>query len=81
MSKSNHITITLPRPVVAKPVSAAALAEVAIKRHMKETGSDRADVLVDLLTDLMHWAKIEGQDFNAALATAQMHARCELGEE
>lgn len=34
---------------------------------------DQDAALTDLLTDVMHWAKSTGHDFDAALKSAEMH--------
>lgn len=50
-------------------------AGVAIDAFQKATGTDREDVLCDLLTDLMHWADRQDFDFEAAFWRAEDHYR------
>lgn len=47
--------------------------EAAIATEIAQTGTDRETALVDLLADLMHWARAENQSFDDALSTARMH--------
>ena len=50
-------------------------AGVAIDAFQEATGTDREDVLCDLLTDLMHWADRQDFDFEAAFWRAEDHYR------
>lgn len=50
-------------------------AGIAIDEFQKATGTDREDVLCDLLTDLMHWADRHRFDFEAAFWRAEDHYR------
>lgn len=56
-------------------------AEQCIKKFMNSTRCDREDALQDLLTDLMHWAGAEGQDFRQTLANAAGNYIDECREE
>lgn len=51
----------------------AAWAETAILAFTRMSGTEREESLVDLLTDLMHWARFSNFDFDAALDLARMH--------
>jgi len=48
-------------------------AETTIVELCVSTGSTMNDAVTDLLTDLMHWAKLTGRDFEHSLDTARMH--------
>jgi hypothetical protein len=50
-------------------------AGIAIDAFEAATGTDREDVLCDLLTDLMHWADRHRFDFEAAFWRAEDHYR------
>lgn len=56
-----------------------ALNHYAVVRNL-DTDEDPADVLVDLLTDLHHFAKESNLDISTALATAAQHYAEEKGE-
>lgn len=47
-----------------------AYADKALDTYTGVTGSEGLDALQDLLTDLMHWADVEGHDFEGALYRA-----------
>lgn len=51
----------------------AARAACAVFAYRDVTRGDDDDRLTDLLTDLMHWARFSGFDFDAALDRARMH--------
>lgn len=44
-------------------------------------GRDDNEALTDLLVDVMHWAKVSGHDFQAALSTAEMHFSFETDDD
>lgn len=48
-------------------------AETTIVELCVSTGSTMDDAVTDLLTDLMHWAKLTGRDFERSLDAARMH--------
>lgn len=54
-------------------ISSAARAESALLTYRKATQCDFEDSLVDLLTDLMHWARFSRFDFDLALDRARMN--------
>ncbi len=61
-----------------------ARASVALKaytdREVRNFVSLREDDLVDLLTDLRHWAHTAGVDFDQNLATSARHFEAEIKE-
>lgn len=56
----------------------AAWAHDAILDLCAATGCDYEDSLGDLLTDLMHWARLNNFDFDLALYRARMHYEAEI---
>lgn len=56
-------------------------AELCIQRFIELTGTDREDSLGDLLCDLMHWAKQNRFDYEAAAERASGHFQAELADE
>lgn len=47
----------------------------------KTTYGEDSEAVTDILADLMHYCKIEGEDFEAALDTARMHFEAEITEK
>ena len=52
----------------------------ALISYSRATGSSMGDddALVDIITDLMHWARRQGFDINAAIEQANEHFACEV---
>lgn len=59
----------------------AAWARNAIVAFMATVGGDREDALPDLLTDLMHMADVDGDDFDDDLRRARGNYEEEIAEE
>ena len=59
----------------------AAMAELARESCGENFEDERDSWLVDFLTDLRHWAKAEGRDFNADLAMSEIHFEEEDSED
>ena len=60
----------------------AAWAGSAVATFMRITGTEKEDVVGDLLTDLMHWCDRHRHDFALALSRAEGHYAAETdGEE
>ena len=67
---------------------AAELALVAFagymeSRKLEELADSRQsnnEWLTDILTDLRHWARVEGLDFDNAVQLSEGHFQCELDE-
>lgn len=55
----------------------AAWAACAVQRFQRETGTDSADAVCDLLADLRHFCDREGFDFHHELERGQMHYEAE----
>lgn len=61
-------------------LSAARLTEAGHRFAAARDGRDDEEQLVGLLTDLAHWARSEGVDFDAAVETATIHEAFERAE-
>lgn len=71
----------LPLPVDIKNKDRAEFATVATEAYMSVCPTDDCDALCDLLTDLMHKAKAEGEIFGKELERAMMHFDEEQAQE
>lgn len=49
----------------------------AVQEFMRQTGTDREDAVVDLICDLLHLARSDGDDPRAVIDTALMHFEAE----
>lgn len=57
------------------------LFENFVRQNNPSGGEDDQTNLADFLAYVMHWAKVQGIDFEAALSTAQMHFAFETEDE
>jgi hypothetical protein len=55
--------------------------EMILLSLREEYGDEPGTVLIDLLTDAMHWGRAQGRDFAAILDTAEIHFQTEIIEE
>ena len=60
-----------------KNAARAEWAHRAVLTFEGATGADREDALCDLLSDLMHWCNVYGQDFDRELRRAREHYAAE----
>jgi hypothetical protein len=60
-------------------VGAVPQATVVLKEFQRLTGTDTADAVSDLLTNLMHWCDWSGQAFPEELRRALSHYAAETG--
>ena len=52
-------------------------AAVALQAFQDQSGCDEQDILVDLLTNLLHWCDRNGKIFGNVLSMAQLHYEAE----
>jgi hypothetical protein len=69
----------LPPAVDQFNVGAVRQAAVVLKEFQRLTGTDTADAVSDLLTNLMHWCDRFGQAFPEELRRALSHYAAETG--
>lgn len=77
MSTSNH----LPPDPEGMNEKRSSWAQDALDRFMRVTGTDREDVLTDLLGDLLHWCDRNGVDFDNELRKGRSHYEAETMKE
>ncbi len=56
-------------------------AAAAVQAYTDIPGTDPDEFLTDLLTDLIHFAKLNGLNFGKAIYMAQHHAEAEMGRD
>jgi hypothetical protein len=71
------MTSDLPPDPEGKNDERAEWAERALITFENATGTDRSDVVTDMLTNMMHWCDRNGQDFEERLAMARVHYEAE----
>lgn len=71
---------SVPPPRSSENARRAKVAEKALRTCL-EFKEDPRPALVDLLTNLRHWAKQAGEDYEACAATAARHFQIESEEE
>jgi len=85
-NKTNETEQAIARNTDRAHTAEAALIAYASRsesRKLEELADSRqsnGEWLVDLLTDLRHWARAEGLDFDNAVQLSEGHFQCELDE-
>ncbi len=67
-------------PQPPTPKNRADWAAAGVKEYNRRVESDSEDVLVDFLADLMHWADVNGYNFNLNLKRAKTHYEIEVAD-
>jgi len=62
-------------------VTYAGLKEMRKLEELEDSRQENSEWLVDLLSDLRHWARDKGLDFDDAVRLSESHFQCEVDEE